>query len=107
MYGLGDCMIAFMINVFRKKFLTKKDLCYLNSMMFCQIALFLKIFCESEKKPVPDRIIPQDEFFCSFFTAHPDCPMQLTHAASELRKRQAYEADYNIAPTSSKYSRKE
>lgn len=40
-------------------------------------------------------------------TAHPDCPMQLTHAASELRKRQAYEADYNIAPTSSKYSRKE
>ena len=35
-------------------------------------------------------------------TAHPECHMQLTHAASELRKRQAYDADYNIAPQSLK-----
>lgn len=40
-------------------------------------------------------------------SAHPECSMQLAHAATELRKRQAYEPDYNIAPMPSKFSRKE
>ena len=29
-------------------------------------------------------------------TAHPDCHMQLTHAASELRKREAYDPEFHI-----------
>ncbi len=34
-------------------------------------------------------------------SAHPECALQLTHAALELRKEQAYDPDYSIPPMSS------
>lgn len=37
-------------------------------------------------------------------SAHPDCSMQLSHAASELRKRQSYNVEYLIPTMASKYS---
>ena len=40
-------------------------------------------------------------------TAHAECAMQLTHAASELRKRQAYDPDYMISASSTKLPKKE
>ena len=40
-------------------------------------------------------------------TAHPDCALQLTHAATELRKRQAYEPDYAITAMATKFPKKE
>ena len=40
-------------------------------------------------------------------TAHPDCALQLTHAATELRKRQAYEPDYTISAMVTKFPKKE
>lgn len=36
-------------------------------------------------------------------TAHPECAMQLAHAALELRKPQAYEPEYNVTSLSSKH----
>jgi len=36
-------------------------------------------------------------------TAHPECHMQLTHAAQELRKPQAYEPDYSISAMPTKH----
>ena len=35
-------------------------------------------------------------------TAHVDCAIQLSHAALELRKSQAYDPDYNITPSRNK-----
>ena len=40
-------------------------------------------------------------------TAHPDCARELTHAASELRKRQAYDPDYTISAATAKFPKKE
>jgi len=38
-------------------------------------------------------------------TAHPECHMQLSHAALELRKPQAYEPDYSISAMPTKHNK--
>lgn len=39
-------------------------------------------------------------------SAHPDCAIQLSHAASELRSKHAYKYDHHITPLSSKFTSK-